>query len=144
MLIVLAMVAEQSQVMRSWNVEQVEGRVDSIVEAIDPGCSAFYLDWSGGRVFEEDAMWAALVSGVPTINGRYGNTPPVWRTMRRKSRNPSPGPPDGALEGWLSHHCVDPLKICRLGIADGSDANLEGEIIRRPPLTVHRGSACVD
>ncbi|MEM8933064.1 MAG: hypothetical protein AAGE94_17895 [Acidobacteriota bacterium] len=104
---------EQSQKIQTWTIAPAAARVEAIAATIDPSCEAFYLGWQAPvRFFDEDAMWVAMATGVPTINGRYGNTPRRWVPLRRQERHPRVGPAESDLRTWLAHHCVDPRGIC--------------------------------
>lgn len=56
----------------------VREHVAALSERVDPKYKAFYLAGTGGpdaAWVEEDAAWVSLATGIPTINGRYGNFP---------------------------------------------------------------------
>lgn len=59
----------------------VRDRVAELAELVDPQSEAFFMVCSGPQFdphVEELAEWVSLETGVPTINGRYGNYPPNW------------------------------------------------------------------
>ena len=83
LLAVLAGLCVLEQVHRDLSFDRgfADFRVARIVERIPPGCRAFFLATTGGASdpdVHDDAMWAGLVSGVPTVNGRSGAVPPGW------------------------------------------------------------------
>ncbi len=79
-------VLEQAQTTPSWDKLAVRRDVASLAGSIRGECGAFLFtplagSGAGRSGFENDkhqldAMWAALLTGVPTINGFSGNTPP--------------------------------------------------------------------
>ena len=91
----ILLILEQGRTMPSYDKKMVQADVDKIVERISPDCDAFlftpvlthheyYQDAERYGVppvfkYQIDAMWAQRKSGVPTINGFSGNTPPHWK-----------------------------------------------------------------
>jgi hypothetical protein len=85
--------AEQIHRPLTFDKELAENRVAAIAGAVPRDATAFLLVNTGHRMdryVHDDAAWAAIVSGVPTINGRYGNRPRGWRLRQvlvRDQRN---------------------------------------------------------
>jgi len=78
-------VAEQIHRPLTFDKELAERRVAAIAEEVPPNADAFLLVNTGHRADQyvhDDAAWASIASGVPTINGRYGNRPRGWRLRR--------------------------------------------------------------
>ena len=74
---------EQGVTSRSVEVAIVEARADEIAARVDRTADAFLVVPRGparrGRSWHQlDAMWAARRTGVPTLNGYSGNSPPGW------------------------------------------------------------------
>jgi hypothetical protein len=74
---------EQGVTSRSVEVALVEARADEIAARVDRTADAFLVVPRGpahrGRSWHQlDAMWAARRTGVPTLNGYSGNSPPGW------------------------------------------------------------------
>ncbi|MEM9552795.1 MAG: hypothetical protein AAGC60_00930 [Acidobacteriota bacterium] len=121
LLLFAALAVEQRVAMPSYYQAVYTPRVEALAAAIGPECEAFYVILDGHRrplaAFEENAMWAALVSGTPTLNGRYGNEPPGWQLALRhhppgvRGRHKTN---DAALRRWLDHYCIDRSTVCRL------------------------------
>ncbi len=123
----LLIALEQAADIPHYDKRQFQRRVEAIGGGVEPDCRAFFAsatDSHSGWAIHEDAMWAALETGVPTINGRYGNKPPGWELRQARS---SPEDPAGraqldeALEAWLTYHCIDPAEVCRIE-TDGEQA----------------------
>ncbi len=75
-------------------------------------------------------MWAALETGVPTVNGRYGNEPPGWPLrLARRAVGDSAGRRqiEDAIAAWLSYNCLDPEDVCWLE----TDGELTASALRR-------------
>ncbi len=81
-LVLLAVLAvEQSHRIPSYDKLAARRRVERIASHLGPHCRTFYASSRMPLpifVFQVDAMWAASRSGTPTINGRYGNSPPGY------------------------------------------------------------------
>ncbi|MEM9595013.1 MAG: hypothetical protein AAGD06_12140 [Acidobacteriota bacterium] len=114
-------VAEQAVVLPAHYQQVYDLRVEALAEAVGPECDAFVVILNGHRrplaAFEENAMWAAMASGVPTLNGRYGNSPPAWRLALKHHPPGAKGRYltfDTELRRWLDYHCIDPSSVCRL------------------------------
>ena len=60
-----------------------------------------------------DAMWAELQTGVPTINGYSGSSPPGWLTLYASNitRDGDRERVQGALAGWASRHSMSPERV---------------------------------
>jgi len=91
--------------------------VEALRSAVRPDCAAFFFSplWSYAPAwkYQIDAMWAGLLSGVPTLNGYSGNAPPGWllgdlhlRGGRSKPRL------QAALDGWSLRHGLTSESIC--------------------------------
>lgn len=111
-------VLEQTHSVPMVEVGEMRGRVTSVARHVDPACTAFAVSAVGPRRYskriEEDAMWAALVTGVPTVNGRYGHDPRGWK-LRPVVRRPYHRPPAAfgvPMVQWLTSRGVDPAEVC--------------------------------
>ncbi len=109
-------------------------RSERIARWVEPGCSAFFVvsdRQKGTEYLQEDAMWAALESGVPTINGRYGNRPPGWHFRILQDWEP-PEVNAGKLERWVADKRLDASKICLVELRQADP----GGSVRRLPRRV--------
>jgi hypothetical protein len=92
-LLAIGMANDQRQTFRSFDKAEGRRRVAVIASAIPSGCAAFLYTPPAGTEdpwwYQTDAMWASMNSGVPTINGYSGNTPPEWRFYRNQIVNPA-------------------------------------------------------
>ncbi len=88
LLVVLALAGvEQLGRFDSYNKETQRVWVDELASRIDPHARAFVVTrterYPPATVLHLDAMWAASLSGVPTVNGYSGNSPPQWQALRQ-------------------------------------------------------------
>jgi len=99
----------------------VRRHVATVARQVDPGYQAFFLVGTNpeGKWLAEDAAWAGLSSGVPTINGRYGNFPKRYEFNRRKTppllENPQDQPGrdriESALNSWLQANGIERPRV---------------------------------
>lgn len=113
-----ATVAEHRHLIPHFDREISLRRIAAVTSALRPGCKSFFVSTLHKRpehTIHEDAMWASLASGVPTINGRYGNFPLGWKLFEV---NRQPGDKDrleqiGEFLGeWMDFNCLDPRGVC--------------------------------
>ena len=91
---------------------------EAVAARVPAGCRAFLLRWpapaTGVQPYEVHvhAAWAAVLSGVPTVNGLSGRVPPGWDLEERCG----PSAPDAevalALERWMERHGQDASGVC--------------------------------
>lgn len=114
----LALVIEQGQTMPSYDKFYLRRETESLARSIPTGCTAFYYaNTSGPRPFWElqlDAMWAEMLSGVPTVNGYSSNFPPGNEPLIENNR---PGAEaaaarEHALAAWAASHGLPRDAIC--------------------------------
>jgi hypothetical protein len=98
----LVCVLEQARTVPQLDVREEDGRVARLAERVDRNAAAFLWVGADGARGQVDAMWAALRTGVPTLNGYSGNEPPGW-----------PFSAGGAdrLRDWCSGHGIDPDRV---------------------------------
>lgn len=138
-LLALLVVAEQVRLyanrhpVRSW-----QERPFAVAQAIPPDCSSFYLSSLGPDLSQNEthdlAMWASLVSGVPTINGWSSYPPAGWRLWESDASDPSRREATrAALRDWIGRWGLDGARSCwlRVAFADVRSRQLE---IERPAL----------
>lgn len=105
---------------------QVRAHVAALAARVDPEARAFFA-WSRRPHARcaDDAAWASLRAGVPTINGRYGNCPPGYRLTddHMNELAGQPGALERALDDWLAQH----------GIARGEIQVIEYEAYTQEP-----------
>ena len=120
-LLAILCLAEQLHVIAWRDRQELREHVAGIAARISPErCEAFLLVSRGQPRYgyaDEDAAWAALATGVPTVNGRYGNQPPGWGldkqhiTGRKKRRRL-----ERQLRRWARTHGMDREAICWIEI----------------------------
>lgn len=95
----------------------IRGHVSGIAERIDTGYKAFILVSPGRECHwvSDDAAWVALATGVPTINGRYGNFPADYEIRHHdcysKGDDPGRRELESALEDWLKPWGIERSEI---------------------------------
>lgn len=93
-------------------------RVARLAAAISPACTAFVHTpapdgWPAWRS-QIDALWATQASGVPTLNGYSGNSPPGWLLEDCLERGPADRARlDAAVEAWVQRWSL-PGRVCRI------------------------------
>ena len=116
----LVVVAESAGKMGTVDKLRVRDHVAEVAELIDPSADAFFLVSTEPESawVAQDAAWASLASGKPTINGRYGNRPlhyrisnPVVGGVDRRGRPISRESLESSLRGWLGEHGLRPERI---------------------------------
>lgn len=116
--LMLLVVAEQVHDPVHFDKEVARWRVAKVVEQVDANCRAFFISTMAKRPqprIHEDAMWAALETGVPTLNGRYGNWPPEWKLFqvnRREGDWRRQRQIRSSFDRWVDYNCLEPAEIC--------------------------------
>ena len=117
-LLFAATVAEHRHLMPHFDREVNARRIASVEKALGPECGVFFvstLHRHPEREIHEDAMWASMSTGIPTINGRYGNFPAGWRLFevnRRPGNEARRQQIEDFLGNWLGANCLDPAEVC--------------------------------
>ncbi len=108
--------AEQAHREMSFDKEFLRWRMDRIEAQIPPGCPAFFLVSRGGYSdvdVHDDAMWIALRTGIPTVNGRYGNEPPQWDLMDSHIKTPDERAGiEQRFDTWLQVNHLTRADVC--------------------------------
>jgi hypothetical protein len=115
----LVIATEQWQSLGSYDKIFGRHRVAVIADAVRPDCLAFLYTPPNGSGdpwwYQTDAMWASIQTGVPTINGYSGNTPPGWTFYLNII---GPVAHDSAiadsLRQWASKWSLDRSRLCRI------------------------------
>ena len=116
-LVLLApIVGEQIHRPMAYDKVSARNRVAAIADVVPRDTDAFLLTTTDGpqdRFVHEDAMWAALTAGVPTVNGRYGKRPgKCWQLRdvhhgnRRKTAKIRSN-----LDRWIECRELEPNRI---------------------------------
>jgi hypothetical protein len=91
--------------------------VGELASRVDPDAVAFVAtrssDRGGAMLVHVDAMLAANLTGVPTVNGASGNEPPGWEGLQwARVRNETAAVLfRGAMEDWLRAGGVEPARV---------------------------------
>jgi len=116
--VLLALVCAAEQVHRvAWiELEHERAEAQAVSERVPAECSAFYLVCVGPadcRHVNDDALWAQLGSATPTINGRYGHSPPRFRLQHAIASTPAQSQElRAALEQWCTRHDLALEDVC--------------------------------
>lgn len=118
-LLAIAMAGEPRQQLRWYDKAEGRRRVAVIDAAIPSGCAAFLYTPPTGREdpwwYQTDAMWASMVSGVPTLNGYSGNVPPEWPFYHNQIASRTHGREILAdLLRWSRRWSLDRTRICQV------------------------------
>ena len=113
-LVVLAVcLTENFSTLRTIDKQFVRNYIDNIAKLVDPKYDAFVLVPAELPVYKyaDDAAWVTLSTGIPTVNGRYGNFPKEYN-LRNYDREKSVTPEnfhsviDADLQHWLDRRNV--------------------------------------
>lgn len=97
--------------------------MERLAATVPRDCAAFVYTpppdgWPAWRS-HIDAMWAARVAGIPTLNGYSGNVPPGWKLDECQVRTPADRARlEDAVEAWI-HRWSVPGRVCRLPVSPG-------------------------
>ena len=117
-LLVLAM-GEQVMLPRaSIEKDVLREHIDSVAARVDRDKEAFLLISTDVNYHQaaRDAAWVTLATGVPTVNGRYGNWPPAWNLRGPHHDVAVADEADrhrlrASLEAWCRGKGVDPADV---------------------------------
>ena len=125
LVLTVLVVAEQGRSLHFFSLGRTDAHVARLASELDPSrCGYFFYspaeppsprsDDFLACVRQVDAMWAALHSGIPTINGYSGNFPPGWNELLHDLIH---APADrarlsAALARWIAAHSLDPRRFC--------------------------------
>lgn len=119
--LVVVVAAEQLHRRPSFDKAAAVERVERIATEVPVGAHAFLLVINGpswDKYLHDDAAWAALSAGVPTVNGRYGHFPPDYPFRAPRIQ----GPEDrvefrNTLETWVRYGGGDPVGAAMIEVA---------------------------
>ncbi len=112
----VAMVAEQSHQLRLRDRSTLDAYVAGLADQLQPDCAAFLLALRGRRNYgfvHDDAAWITLATGIPTLNGRYGNVPPDWPLLDVRITNPEDRRAvEVAMADWIARNGLPAERVC--------------------------------
>ena len=115
-LLAALMIAEQNHDIRYRPRAPLDRYIADLSEKLDPGCEAFFLASTGRQRYphaHDDAAWISLRTGIPTVNGRYGNFPPEYLLQDAHLRSNADRPGlRRAFEYWLEVSGLPARRIC--------------------------------
>jgi len=122
LLIAAICLVEQGQAVGGYDKIQARADVSALAARVGKDCMAFYYSpvLSDSRdappqfKLHLDAMWAALQTGVPTINGYSGKDPRGWWDLwdNRLFDDQSHARMHDSLVRWSTLHHLDAARIC--------------------------------
>jgi hypothetical protein len=115
--ILLLLAVEQAHDPDAYDKLAARRRAGAIAAAVEPGCRSFFVRTTVRQSsIHEDAMWASLLAGVPTVNGRYGNFPRGYRLYDEAfpRRALKAAEDAGPLADWLGDNCLAAEDVCRV------------------------------
>lgn len=122
LLIAALCVLEQGQAVGAYDKTRVRSDVARLAARVGKDCIAFYYsplfpdsrDAPPQFKLHLDAMWAALETGVPTVNGYSGKHPSGWWDLwdNRLLDEQSRARMGESLRRWTFLHHLDPARIC--------------------------------
>ena len=136
-IVILVCMLEQGVTSESFDAAANQATIAGVARQVTPGREAFYYrPWPnpGWITYHLDAMWASLVTGVPTINGYSGYNPPGWDGFFAVDAQSTLDPRD-VLAQWERAHGLPPERIQSIGL----DRTCEG-----PQQTRHRPDGVED
>ena len=137
LVVALALLCFVEQLNISYGFEKpvIEARIARLARHVDPGCAAFFLVRRGAAYdydLQDDAMWVALATGIPTVNGRSGATPPGWNLNRVQIADDADRSRiETALAAWLAQSGVARDRVCMI--------ELEPDRPAAPGASIQRG-----
>lgn len=112
----LVCVVEQLNVSFGFDKQRAEEKIARLAQRVDPSCGAFFLFSSGPAYdhdLQDDAMWVALTTGIPAVNGRSGAVPPGYALSRAHVAQESDRERiESGLETWLASNGVPRERVC--------------------------------
>lgn len=122
---ILATICVLEQMMRlpAFDKQKSRAAIARLVEQIDPRWETFYysprcdIPRFDPHIFQIDAMWAALETRVPTINGYSGHMPPGWHELEYcyVGENGVTALLDNPLNAWITSRGLDPKRVGWVG-----------------------------
>jgi hypothetical protein len=114
---------EQGQRLVSYDKQATRAQMLALARQVPASCPAFFYSPVGSARpnFETqlDAMWAALESGRPTVNGYSSNFPPGWDLLQHNiAAEADRARLSAALEAWAKSRGIDPASLCWLRLPD--------------------------
>jgi hypothetical protein len=134
--VALVCLTEQIGTSETYDRDASRRRIAEVARQIDRRADSFYYRPVGDDdyfyYFHLDAMWAAMETGVPTINGISGCFPTGWWALGwadSRGRKTT----EEALQGWCDDHGLRRSDVQRIGRqADGAIAKGEGSPASTP------------
>lgn len=143
--VVLLCLLERAHVLGVIDKQAVRQHVSGLAARVDTGQDAFLLVGIGsqGRWIPDDAAWVALATGVPAVNGRYGNRPEGYELDRDLQIEPADAGArarvESALRAWLSSNGVEREQVQWLEYRPLTQApKARDEFVRRGPFVFRR------
>ena len=137
LVLLVACAAEQLAYVDTHDREVQRHWVGQVARQVDRRAAGFVVtrstDRGGAMLVHLDAMFAAQLTNVPTVNGASGSDPPAWYGLQwaRVRNEVAKGLFRDALDGWLRSGGVDPARVQWIQLARNFRA--AGALQPRPP-----------
>ena len=115
--VALVCLAEQGMTTQTYDAAANRATIEALASRIDLGQVAFYYHPKDGRQFDVthlDAMWASLLTGVPTVNGYSGHSPDSWNLFFNADVDPE-ADVAAALADWEQSQGLLPNHVQWIG-----------------------------
>lgn len=109
-------IVEQNHAIQFRERAPLEAYERALVDSLPRGCEAFLLVHVAARPYphvNDDAAWVTLRTGVPTLNGRYGNFPPDYPLYDVHAPNPEVrAGVRRAMDYWVERNGLTSGRVC--------------------------------
>ena len=115
--VVLVCLAEQGVTTETYDAAANRASIANLASQIDRGRATFYYHPVDGLPFYRhhlDAMWASMLTGVPTVNGYSGHAPRSWHGFFRADFDPEIDV-KSVLAKWEQSHGLPPNHVQWIG-----------------------------
>jgi hypothetical protein len=116
-IVVLVCLAEQAVTTDTFDAAANRASIESLASRVDQGRVAFYYHPDDDLPFHRhhlDAMWASLLTRVPTVNGYSGHTPHSWHGFFTIDIDPEVDVED-TLANWEQSQGLLPNRVQWIG-----------------------------
>jgi hypothetical protein len=107
---------EQIQTTPSYSKSAIRAEVNNIAQQIPENCTAFYYSARDYGKDQIDAMWAQIITGIPTINGYSGWYPRKWLPLLKLVETANYNSSDNrcAINEWLHRNGFKRYEIIQI------------------------------
>jgi len=117
-IVLLVCMLEQGVTTESYDAAANRATIAEVARQVAPGREAFYYRpqaQTAWFAYQLDAMWASILTGVPTINGYSGYFPPGWEGFLAIDAESKRTPRD-VLDQWVREQGLSPERVQSIGL----------------------------